>query len=67
MPVRLTKEQILCIPGMRIQGLSNKEIALRLNSKQSTINYWIKRLRLEGHVIPKQVSPGRPKMILTPQ
>ena len=61
-----TREFILQIPTLRSQGLNNLEIQAKLNIKRPTLNYWIKRLKDSGHVMPQSIKPRTPKLDLTP-
>lgn len=50
--MRLKKEQVLQIPEMAKDGLSNKEIGVRLGCSERTVDYWIVRLKASFYKMP---------------
>ena len=63
MPTILTKEQILTLPQLRKDGMTNQEIGDSLNVSLWTISYWFRRLRKSGHKVPKPTQRGGIKKI----
>jgi transposase len=49
--MKLTKKEILNIPKLKDEGISNEEIARRMKVHPQTIYYWIKRLRESGYEV----------------
>lgn len=62
---RMTKEEILRIPPLKREGKTDKEVADELGKSLRTVCYWIKRLREEGHDVPKIKPKGRKKIDLS--
>ena len=56
---RLTRDEILAIPEMKRQGMSNQKIADQYGTVHTTIIYWIKRLRAEGFDVVNLPKNGR--------
>ena len=50
--VRLTKEQIVQIPTLAKQGISNRQIGLMFGVTKVTIDQWIVRLKEVGYRMP---------------
>lgn len=59
MKSKLTKEQILSIPGLKDAGMSNRDVARELGIAKETVAYWIRRLRAEGFTVVNQPARGR--------
>ena len=49
---RLTKEQIVQIPQLAKQGLSNRQIGLMFGVTKVTIDQWIVKLKTAGYRLP---------------
>lgn len=64
--MKLTRDQVLQILEMRRAKATNKEICAAFGISLSTLHYWIKRLRKEGHKVPRSKAPGRPAMAISP-
>lgn len=61
---KLSREQVMSIPEMRAEGKTNEQIAELLNVTRMTVNYWVRRLRDEGHEIKRFGRGGRKAMAL---
>ena len=61
---KLTKEQVLSIVDERNRGQTDEDIAKKFNVSRTTITYWVKRLRKEGHEIKRFARGGRKAMEL---
>ncbi len=59
----LTIEQINDIPRLKAEGYTTKGIAQLYSCHQTALNYWIRRLKAEGHMIPMD-KIGRPPLNL---
>lgn len=60
----MTKEEILQIPKLKAAGVSHAELVKRFGVSIATINYWVKRLRAEGHKVDRLRGGGRKKIEL---
>lgn len=61
--MRITKEKAEAIAELRKAGKSVKEIAKEYEVAETTIRYWIKRLKESGIDVPKG-EVGRPAIKL---
>lgn len=64
MTKKLSKEEVLSIASKRNQGMTDQEIAEELEVSRTTVSYWVKRLRDEGHEIKRYPRGGRKPMKL---
>lgn len=59
----LTQKEVDDIPRLKADGYTTRAIARLYQVHQTAVNYWIRRLALAGHVIPRDVI-GRPTKIV---
>lgn len=60
--MRLNKEQVLSIAEMRNRGKTNAEVAEKLGVTQTTIAYWVRRLRQSGKTVKRFPRGGRKRL-----
>lgn len=61
----MTRDQVLEIASLKKQMMTNRALAARYGVSLTTINYWTKRLKREGHSWDRVRSGGMKKMDLS--
>lgn len=51
--MKLTKAQVLQVPKLKTQGMTDEQVASKLKVSVRTVQYWIGKLREAGHKVPR--------------